>query len=154
VQALVANPEIENNMISKICHFLIIIILISLGIEFNSCKSVFPNNGKEIDCNGKLVFPVMNPTQRSSFPGGKNALFAFIYKNTNLPTNRIRGNIKVAFITTKDGGICDFRVISSSNDDLEKEIIRIFKLMPKWNPAIDNGRIVDSYEYIKFVFKK
>jgi hypothetical protein len=96
----------------------------------------------------------MNPTQKSSFPGGNNALFAFIEKNSNLPKEQIKGNIKVAFITTIDGSICDFRVISGSNDNLENEVIRIFKLMPKWNPAIDNGKIVDCYNYMKLVFKK
>lgn len=139
-------------MISKIHRFLIIVIVVLFLIEMNSCKSIFPNRGKEINCNGQLVLPVMNPTQRSSFPGGNNALPVFIVKNSNLPKDQIKGNIKVAFITTKDGSICDFRVISSPNDNLENEIIRIFKLMPNWNPAIDHEKIVDCYNYMKFVF--
>jgi len=139
-------------MISKIHRFLIIGIVVLFLTGMNSCKSVFPNRGKEINCNGQLVLPVMNPTQRSSFPGGNDALLAFIVKNSNLPKDQIKGNIKVAFITTKDGSICDFRVISSLNDNLENEIIRIFELMPTWNPAMDNGKIVDCYNYMKFVF--
>ena len=133
-------------------QFLIIGIVVLFLTVIHSCKTAFPNRGKFINCNGELVLPVMNPTQRSSFPGGNNTLLAFIVKNSNLPKDQIKGNIKVAFITTKDGIICDFRVISSPNDNLENEIINIFKLMPKWNPAIDNGKIVDSYNYMKFVF--
>ena len=139
-------------MKSKIGHLFIIVVIAIFSTVIHSCKTAFPNRGKLINCNGELVLPVMNPTQRSSFPGGENALMRFIANNMNLPKDKLKDNITVAFIVTKDGEICDFRVTSKSKEYLENEIIRIFNLMPKWNPAIDNGKIVDCYNLLKFKF--
>lgn len=136
----------------KIDRFLIIGVTILFLVILHSCRTVFPNRGEYINCQGELVLPVMNPTQRSSFPGGGNELMRFIANNLNLPKEKIKGNIRITFITTKDGDICDFRVVSKSEEDLENEIIRIFSIMPKWNPAHNNGEIVDCYNYLKLKF--
>ena len=133
-------------------RFLIIGFTVFFSILFQSCRTVFPNRGEYINCNGELVLPVMNPTHRSSFPGGSNEMMKFIANNINLPKKSLKGDIRVAFITTKDGDICDFRVVSKSKEHIVNEIIRIFNIMPKWIPAENNGEIVDCYNYIKFKF--
>jgi hypothetical protein len=136
----------------KTYRFLIIGFIVFFSTLFQSCRTVFPNKGEYINCKGELVLPVMNPTQRSSFPGGSNEMMKFIANNMNLPEESLKGDIRVSFITTKDGDICDFRVVSKSKEHIENEIIRIFSIMPKWIPAENNGEIVDCYNYIKFKF--
>ena len=139
-------------MRAKIGRFFIIGLITIFSTVIHSCKTAFPKRGKLINCNGELLLPVMNPTQRSNFPGGKNALINFFDKNMRLPKNKLKGSITLAFIVTKDGEICDLRVTSKSKEYLENEIIRICSLMPKWNPAINNGEIVDCYNLVKFKF--
>lgn len=136
----------------KTGRYMMIGVIIFFLQVFQSCRTVFPNRGEHINCQGELVLPVMNPTQRSSFPGDKNELMRFILNNMNLPREKLKGSIRVSFITTKNGDICDFRVVSKSKEDIANEFIRIFSIMPKWNPAKNNGEIVDCYNYIKFKF--
>ena len=44
---------------------------------------------------------------------------------------KINGKIRVAFIITKEGEICDVRITSKPIKYIDDEFIRVFKIMPK-----------------------
>ena len=129
-------------------YFLMTIIL-STSILTSCSKSSFPPAGTTVECNGKLLQPILNPTQRPEFPGGSQAMFKFLKDNFKLPREvagkKINGKIRVAFIITKEGEICDVRITSKPIKYIDDEFIRVFKNMPKWIPATNEGKIVDSY---------
>mgnify|MGYP005646912789 CR=1 FL=1 len=137
----------------EIQHYLIVNVFIILALFISSCASVFPPAGTIIDCNGQHVIPVKNPSVRASFPGGYNAEFEFFVNNYDYSKGKPKGSVTLAFIVTKEGNICDVRITSKSKEYLANEVARILKIMPKWNPAINEGETVDSYTYIKYIFE-
>lgn len=82
------------------------------------------------------------------FPGGEEALQRFIYKN--LSKEFITDDIywfhyvAVGVIIDRDGSILYPEVIRSRYPELNKEALRIVKLMPKWKPASIHGKAVKS----------
>ncbi len=124
-----------------------------LVIIFSSCKSSFPAAGTAIDCDGQLVRPILNPTKRAYFPGGQQAMSNFLKGNIKLPQEpKVKGTVRVAFIVTKDGNICDVRITSKPKEYIDNEVTRVIKMMPKWIPANNAGEIIDSYYLLDMNF--
>ena len=118
----------------------------------SSCKSSFPAAGTPIECNGQLIKPIMNPTQRAEFTGGHQAMYKFLRENIKLPeTTTLKGKVRVAFIVTKEGEICDVRTTSKPKEYIDNEVICVIKSMPKWIPGTNEGKIIDSYFLIKHI---
>lgn len=84
--------------------------------------------------------------EEPSFPGGEGALRDFISKNLRYPKfakeKGIYGPVHVSFIVEKDGSLTDFVIIQSADPSLDKEAIRVFQSMPKWNPGKRDGQFV------------
>ena len=84
--------------------------------------------------------------EKPSFPGGESALSDFISKNLRYPKfakeKGIYGPVHVSFIVEKDGSLTDFIVTRSVDPSLDKEAIRVFQSMPKWNPGKRDGQFV------------
>jgi len=136
----------------KTCHFLRITTLTFLLLFLASCASVFPPAGTIVNCNGRQVIPIKNPSQKASYPGGKVAEVEFFIKNFDYSKGKLKGSVTIAFIVTKEGEICDIRITSKSKEYLANEVVRILKIMPQWNPAFNESEIVDSYMLIKYNF--
>lgn len=82
-----------------------------------------------------------------SFPGGVEALFAYLSKNVKYPKvaqeNKIEGRVIVQFVVAKDGKIEDAKVVRSGGDpSLDKEAVRVIKSMPSWKPGTQRGKPV------------
>jgi hypothetical protein len=137
----------------KIYLILLTLVIMSVTILF-SCKSSFPIAGTTVDCNGKMLIPIKNPTKRAEFPGGKEAIYKFLRENINLPQEGMKkGKVRVAFIVTKDGETCDVRIISKPRKYIDDEIIRVINMMHGWTPGINEGEIVDCYYLLDINFK-
>lgn len=84
--------------------------------------------------------------EEPSFPGGESALRDFISKNLRYPKfakeKGTHGRVGVSFIVEKDGSLTDFVIIQSEDPSLDKEAIRVFQSMPKWNPGKLDGQFV------------
>jgi periplasmic protein TonB len=84
-----------------------------------------------------------------SFPGGPEALALFFSRMLSSPTDLEPGEKKVIlvrFVVGADGSITKAEVVQSGGDSYDKEVLRAFKRMPKWNPAIQNGiRVSTSF---------
>jgi len=136
-------------------NLLLTLVVISVT-TLSSCKSSFPTAGTVVECNGQLLKPILNPTKRAEFVGGKQALYEFIRANLNLPqqaiNSNIKGTVRVAFIVTKEGEICDLRITSKPKKYLDSEVIRAMKKMPKWIPGINENEIVDCYYLLDIRF--
>ena len=78
------------------------------------------------------------------FPGGKDEMNSFFSRNMKYPPmaeeNGIAGTVKVQFVVEKDGNISDVKVVRSPDPSLEKEALRLVKLMPKWTPGRQGGK--------------
>ena len=93
------------------------------------------------------------PEVAASFPGGPEKMNLYISKMIQKPAleqERINQKCYIKMIVEKDGMLSNVQVLRGANNcpECDKEALRVVKLMPKWHPAINNGRAVRSY----FVF--
>ena len=82
-----------------------------------------------------------------SYPGGQTALFKFLSENVHYPRaaekKMIEGRVICQFVVDRDGTIEDVQVVKSGgHPSLDKEAVRVIKLMPKWKPGLQDGKPV------------
>ncbi|MEI6347773.1 MAG: TonB family protein [Bacteroidota bacterium] len=107
-------------------------------------KEKFPF--REIQEKGKFDSDIYVDTNviLPHFPNGENSMTSFIDKNLIYPIeakkNGIAGEVITQFVVEIDGTLSNIKVIKSIHPLLDKEAIRIIKLMPKWVPAKKRGK--------------
>lgn len=89
-----------------------------------------------------IIYPDVMP----KFPGGDEALGNFLRKNIVYPAMAkemgIQGKVYARFIVEKDGSISNLQIAKGISDECNKEVLRVLKLMPKWEPGINKEQIV------------
>ena len=82
-----------------------------------------------------------------TFPGGKERLGMYLQESLHLPAyarmNRIGGVVLVRFVIRKDGKVCNPTIVRAPAPCLENAVISLIRKMPKWNPAIKDGKVVN-----------
>lgn len=94
------------------------------------------------------------------FPGGAQALMAFIAKNIQYPKGIAQGEmcaqgrVIIRFVVDKEGNIVNPEVLRSIDRYLDKEALRVVRLMPKWKPGeLEDGTKVAVYYTIPVAFR-
>lgn len=80
-----------------------------------------------------------------SFPGGMDAFRKFLMKNLRQPEDLMEEEkflVLVSFVIDNEGNITSIQIDKSGRPDLDKEVVRVVKKMPKWNPGRQNGKNV------------
>jgi len=114
--------------------------------------------GRILDSAGKEIeyYPF---EKLPEFPGGESVLMSFISKNIVYPRsaimNELQGRVIIGFIVDKNGRISDVKVVKSVSPSLDKEAMRVVKMMPAWTPGMRDGIPVKvAYNLpVKFVLK-
>jgi protein TonB len=91
------------------------------------------------------------------FPGGDVELMKFIQKNVQYPQmerdNDIQGRVILKFVVMEDGGVSDVSVARSVSPGLDKEAVRVVKMLPKFKPGKQQGKAVRVYYSLPVLFK-
>jgi len=91
------------------------------------------------------------------FPGGMVEFMKWLTKNLRYPsdaqTRKIQGKVIVQFIVNKDGTTVDSKVIQSLDPSCDREALRVLRMMPKWKPGTEHGKVVRTKFCIPIVFK-
>ena len=81
-----------------------------------------------------------------SFPGGNSALMEYLNGTIRYPAvaqeNGVQGRVIVSFVVERDGSITNVQIARSVDPSLDKEAMRVVRMMPKWNPGKKNGTVV------------
>jgi len=99
----------------------------------------------------KNRFTIYQGRKEAGFAGGPQTWVKFFQKNldANLPfANRSPAclyRVFVKFIVATDGSVSEVNAETSHGYGMEKEVIRIIKKGPAWEPAIQYGRKVNAY---------
>jgi len=110
------------------------------------------------------IFPSMEdttiydtPEVVPSYPGDMEAFWKFLMTNLHYPesaeADSVQGRVIVRFVVEKDGRLTNYEVLQSPDDRLSEEALRVLKMMPRWQPAQQNGRKVRSRFKIPVVFR-
>lgn len=94
---------------------------------------------------------------KASFPGGEDALAQFLKDHVKYPPKaakkKIQGRVEVAFLVDKNGKVHDAKVVESVDKDLDKEALRVCRLLPDFIPATVNGEPVEVLFKLPIRFK-
>ena len=89
----------------------------------------------------------------AEYPGGNDAMKAFINGNFRKPANCKQGTVLVNFVVEDDGTIRDTVIMKSLSKEADDEALRVINMMPKWKPAKVNGKAVAMVYTIPFTVK-
>ena len=78
----------------------------------------------------------------ATYPGGLEAIRKYLDKNFVRPLecSDIEGNMEVAFIVDEEGKVSMVEVTKSLHPKLDKALTQVFMNMPKWQPAMRDGK--------------
>lgn len=102
-------------------------------------------------------FAAFAQTSSPQYPGGEEAMYKFIAENIKYPAeaaeNGIEGVVKLLVTIKSDGAIGTIKVVRMIDPYLEKEAMRVVKSMPRWTPALNEGKGVDAQVPISIRFR-
>lgn len=107
------------------------------------------------DSNNPLNFRVVE--KLPEFPGGIEGFMKWLTATLRYPPQaqkqRIQGTVLVSFIVNADGSVTDHKIVKPANPELDREAMRVIKMMPEWKPGEDHGKVCRTYFRIPIVFK-
>ena len=94
--------------------------------------------------------------QSAIFQDGYNSIIKFVQENIKFPAeakeNNVHGRLMLSVVVEKDGSLSDITVKKGLGYGLDEEIVRIIKMMPKWQPAQHKGKTVRQSQTIVIPF--
>ncbi len=96
----------------------------------------------------------------AEFPDGREALLKYIQDNLELPeavtSGKIGGKCYLKFIISAYGSVSNVKVQRGVQDcpECDNAAVDLVRGMPKWVPAMDNGKPVNSYYNLPITFKQ
>ena len=110
--------------------------------EFNSYRYSYQANATydSKDLEAKKV------SAKPSFPGGLSKMDEFLASSMIYPkgTQKTVGTVDLSFVIDPRGFVKDVQVVKSLRPDLDTEARRVFMLMPRWIPSMQDGKAVES----------
>ena len=81
------------------------------------------------------------------FPGGEQALKKYISNSVEYPEiaveKDIQGKVYVTFVVTRFGTVANAKIVRGVDPSLDKEALRVISGLPKWKPAMHQGKAVN-----------
>ena len=101
--------------------------------------------------------PYRSVEQMPRFPGGEAALMKYIQAQIKYPPKAakegIEGRVVVQFVVEKTGDVGEVKVLRSIEKNIDREAIRVIKLLPKFTPGRQNGQAVAVWYTLPVTFK-
>jgi hypothetical protein len=116
--------------------------------------TILKNKINEVDKDENGIFTRIEVY--ASFIGGEDAFQKYltrtiIYPDTATISN-VKGIVKTSFIIGKDGLIKNVTLLKGINKFADDLVLQAISKMPKWIPAIQNGRNVEQYREVSVSF--
>ena len=97
---------------------------------------------------GTVIYSV---EKEAEFPGGDKAWMKFLTNNLNgqVPLDHEapagKYTVWIQFIVDREGSVSDLKALTNNGYGMEEEAMRVLRKVPKWTPALQNGRNVKAY---------
>lgn len=109
-------------------------------------------NKEELDPEDRKVVE-----QLPEFPGGAIALMQWLTKNLSYPESarrrKLQGKVVTQFIVNADGTLSDLKVVEPVDPALDREALRVLRMMPAWKAGQQDGAPCRTMVCIPIVFK-
>lgn len=95
--------------------------------------------------------------QMPEYPGGETALMNFLSRNLRYPAdaqeNRKQGSAVVRFVVNRLGDVEKAEIMRSVCQSIDREALRVVRLLGGWKPGLQKGQPVDVYYTLPINFK-
>ena len=133
---------------------------LSFDVEFNEDEAIVDMSDDDIDVVEDVAEeepPMMFTEEMPEFPGGPEALNAFLTREIQYPevarNNGITGTVLIEFVVEKDGRVSNAKVKVPLFPECDKEAVRGIMAMPKWKPGKNMGKPVRVFYTVPVTFK-
>jgi len=90
------------------------------------------------------------------FPGGMSEFVLWLNRALHYPQRarqqKQQGLVAMTFVVEKDGSISNLKFTKQTHTALDAEVLRVMKLMPKWKPGKDHGKVCRCMVGVPIVF--
>lgn len=90
------------------------------------------------------------------FPGGAAEFMKWLTKNLRYPSSaqsqQVKGRVVAQFIINRDGSVTDLEVTEHLNRACDNEVLRVLRMMPKWQPGLMDAKPCRTKVCIPVVF--
>ena len=144
---------------------LLLVLTCFMGVNAQTSKTA-QNNGLQVplpssnkedtiterEFTGK-VFDVVD--ENPHFPGGNGAMLDWLSKNIHYTSGcaSIQGRVVVSFFVEPDGSLSDIELVRKVAPELDEEVLRVVKAMPKWIPASQNNKPIRAKYTMPITFR-
>lgn len=101
---------------------------------------------KAIAQSDSSIYNFVSMENPPKYPGGMAGFYKFLGSNIKYPEtaikNKTQGSVLVSFVVEKDGTLSDIQVNRKLGSGTDEEAVRVLKLAQKWQPGIQDGKIV------------
>lgn len=91
------------------------------------------------------------------YPGGAVEFMKWLTKNLRYPkmaqVKKTEGKVIAHFYVEKDGRITGLKIVQSLSRECDREALRVLRMMPNWQPGVQNGQPCRTKVSIPIVFK-
>ena len=91
------------------------------------------------------------------FPGGATELMKWLTKNLRYPVTaqqrKVQGKVVAQFIVNTDGSISNIEIVQPADPALDREALRVLRMMPKWKAGQQKEKPCRTQVCIPIVFK-
>lgn len=142
-------PEEEETAESEIKELVIIPESIKTGeIVIDESASLEPEDN---------IYKYTDVDQKPEYPGGEENMIQFISQNLKYPEypllHNIQGRVVVKFYIDTIGHVCKPSIVRGKDPDLDKEAIRVVRMLPTFIPGKVDGKAVNTWMNVPIVFK-
>lgn len=91
------------------------------------------------------------------FPGGPIAMMKWLTRNLRYPASaqqrKVQGRVVAQFIVNTDGSLSDISIVQPVEPSLDREAMRVLRIMPKWKAGQQDNKPCRTMVCIPIVFK-
>lgn len=90
------------------------------------------------------------------FPGGASEFMKWLTKNLKYPISAqkrmVKGRVVAQFIVNTDGSVSDLELTEHLDTSCDQEVLRVLRLMPKWQAGMMNAKPCRTKVSIPIIF--
>lgn len=105
--------------------------------------------------NGEEL-PLRVVEELPEFPGGMSEFVTWLNTALQYPRvamlKKIQGTVLISFVVEKDGTITNYKYVKKASSSLDREAMRVIRIMPKWKPGKDHGKPCRTVVAVPIVF--